>query len=400
MVARRVYEDLRRARRGDDPAAEAVCRGGARTRRPVLCADGHLGYSMPIGGVVGYRDHVSPSGVGYDIACGNLAMPHQPSARRTWRRRDYVRIANAIHARVSFGMGRRNNDPMSRSPGLRRHRAVAGDWTTSACCVWRASSSARSAAAITTSTCSRTRVGQLWVGMHFGSRGFWPQDGHRISEHRRRAGHSSRTRAQGADDARAARRSCRSHNAGRTGLHRRDERRRRLRLRGSRGGRSTRSSTYSGAETTDRVHNHHNFAWREQHGGDTYWVDPQGRDAGVSRTARFHRRQHGRHRGHRLTASSRHAVRRGAVLDGPRRGTRHEPASGEESGRTSDPFRIGCAAQGTVLRGAGADEAPESYRQLEDVLAQHAGTIAVAARPPPADRRHGGSERAGSVSRD
>src|SRR3712207_209457 len=35
----------------------------------VLCADGHLGYSMPIGGVVAYRDHVSPSGVGFDIAC-------------------------------------------------------------------------------------------------------------------------------------------------------------------------------------------------------------------------------------------------------------------------------------------------------------------------------------------
>jgi len=40
----------------------------------VLCADGHKGYSMPIGGVVGYRQHVSPSGVGYDIACGNLAV--------------------------------------------------------------------------------------------------------------------------------------------------------------------------------------------------------------------------------------------------------------------------------------------------------------------------------------
>ena len=39
----------------------------------VLCADGHLGYSMPIGGVVAYREHLSPSGVGYDIACGNKA---------------------------------------------------------------------------------------------------------------------------------------------------------------------------------------------------------------------------------------------------------------------------------------------------------------------------------------
>jgi RNA-splicing ligase RtcB len=40
----------------------------------VLCADGHLGYGHPIGGVVGYTDHISISGVGFDIACGNLAQ--------------------------------------------------------------------------------------------------------------------------------------------------------------------------------------------------------------------------------------------------------------------------------------------------------------------------------------
>ena len=34
-------------------------------------------------------------------------------------------------------------------------------------------------------------------------------------------------------------------------------------------------------------------------------------------------------------------------------------------------------AHGTVLRGAGADEAPEVYRKLGDVLAPHAGTIAI-----------------------
>ena len=42
--------------------------------RGVLCADGHLGYSAPIGGVVAYREHVSPAAVGYDIGCGNLAV--------------------------------------------------------------------------------------------------------------------------------------------------------------------------------------------------------------------------------------------------------------------------------------------------------------------------------------
>src|SRR3954453_23761091 len=40
----------------------------------VLCADGHVGYSQPIGGAVAYPDHISPSGVGYDIACGNKAV--------------------------------------------------------------------------------------------------------------------------------------------------------------------------------------------------------------------------------------------------------------------------------------------------------------------------------------
>jgi tRNA-splicing ligase RtcB (3'-phosphate/5'-hydroxy nucleic acid ligase) len=35
----------------------------------VLCADHHPGYSQPIGGAVAYEGYVSPSGVGYDIAC-------------------------------------------------------------------------------------------------------------------------------------------------------------------------------------------------------------------------------------------------------------------------------------------------------------------------------------------
>ena len=33
--------------------------------------------------------------------------------------------------------------------------------------------------------------------------------------------------------------------------------------------------------------------------------------------------------------------------------------------------------QGTILRGAGADEAPEVYRKLDDVLTPHAATIAI-----------------------
>jgi tRNA-splicing ligase RtcB len=48
----------------------------------VLCADNHQGYAVPIGGVVAYRDAVSPSGVGFDIGCGNKAVLTDMPARR------------------------------------------------------------------------------------------------------------------------------------------------------------------------------------------------------------------------------------------------------------------------------------------------------------------------------
>ena len=40
----------------------------------VLCADGHFGYAQPGGGVIAYEGHISLSGVGFDIACGNKAV--------------------------------------------------------------------------------------------------------------------------------------------------------------------------------------------------------------------------------------------------------------------------------------------------------------------------------------
>jgi tRNA-splicing ligase RtcB len=48
-----------------------IAAGGERA---VLCADDHKGYAQPIGGVVAYRDNISLSGVGFDIACGSLAI--------------------------------------------------------------------------------------------------------------------------------------------------------------------------------------------------------------------------------------------------------------------------------------------------------------------------------------
>ena len=82
------------------------CVAAEEGARGVLCADGHLGYSQPIGGAVGYREHVSPSGVGYDIGCGNKAA--RTPLRADDLRGDVPRVMDEIVRRVEFGVGRQN----------------------------------------------------------------------------------------------------------------------------------------------------------------------------------------------------------------------------------------------------------------------------------------------------
>ena len=62
-------------------ALEQIERCAQEASAAVLCADHHVGYSQPIGGAIAYPEHVSPSGVGYDIACGNKAVLFGPRPR-------------------------------------------------------------------------------------------------------------------------------------------------------------------------------------------------------------------------------------------------------------------------------------------------------------------------------
>src|SRR5204863_1141274 len=72
----------------------------------VLCADGHLGYAQPVGGVIAYEEHISVSGVGFDIACGNMAVKLDVPKKRI---ADKIGpLLNEIAANVSFGLGRTN----------------------------------------------------------------------------------------------------------------------------------------------------------------------------------------------------------------------------------------------------------------------------------------------------
>src|SRR2546429_88630 len=92
-----------------DEGALAQIKNCARTADKVaMMADHHKGYAVPIGGVVAYRDAISPSGVGYDIACGNKAVLTDAPAAEV--QRDIARIMDEIFRVISFGVGRKNDD--------------------------------------------------------------------------------------------------------------------------------------------------------------------------------------------------------------------------------------------------------------------------------------------------
>src|SRR5438270_10773578 len=71
-----------------------------------LMADHHQGYAVPIGGVVAYEDKVSPSGVGYDIACGNKAVRLDATGEDV---RPLIKpLMDDIFRTLSFGVGLKN----------------------------------------------------------------------------------------------------------------------------------------------------------------------------------------------------------------------------------------------------------------------------------------------------
>ena len=73
-----------------------------------LMADHHIGYSVPVGGVVAYERAINVNGVGFDIACGNKAVLLDCKADEV--RGNIYRTMNEVQKHISFGMGRRNNE--------------------------------------------------------------------------------------------------------------------------------------------------------------------------------------------------------------------------------------------------------------------------------------------------
>jgi tRNA-splicing ligase RtcB len=80
----------------------------ATADRAALMADGHLGYAVPIGWVVAYKDTISPLGVCFDIACGNKAVRVDMPGEEL--RAKVSTIMDDVWSTLSLGVGRKNSE--------------------------------------------------------------------------------------------------------------------------------------------------------------------------------------------------------------------------------------------------------------------------------------------------
>lgn len=347
-----------------------VAAGG---ERGVLCADGHKGYAQPIGGVVAYKSKISLSGVGFDIACGNLAI--LTDATRAQVAPAMPQIMDDVVRDISFGIGRTNktridhelfDDEAWQLSPLRELKAMAAE---------QLGTVGGGNHYVDLFADERDRV---WVGVHFGSRGF----GHRTATYFLKAAGGKEgmdvpptvveERSGIGRDYLAG-----MHLAGRYAYAGREAVARHV-VRG-----------ILRAGIVEEVHNHHNFAWEEEHGREKLWVVRKGAtpafpgqkgfvggsmgdnaviiegvDAPLARDALF---------------STVHGA--GRIMSRTAAKGRFEKVGEKRIRREGlvrhDEMMKWISERGVELRGGDVDEAPQAYRRLPDVLAAHAGTIRV-----------------------
>src|SRR5882757_5599039 len=73
----------------------------ATADRAALMADGHLGYAVPVGGVVAYKDAISPSGAGFRYRLRQQGCSSRYTGRRAARedRRHHGRSVGDVEFR-------------------------------------------------------------------------------------------------------------------------------------------------------------------------------------------------------------------------------------------------------------------------------------------------------------
>jgi tRNA-splicing ligase RtcB len=393
----------------------------------VLCADHHPGYSQPIGGAIAYEGYVSPSGVGYDIGCGNKAACTELTRADLEALGGVEQIMREITERISFGMGvpaqERSDHPVLdkiAAAEFEPQRKLAQNAANQLGTVGSGNHYVN---------LMEDEQDRIWVGVHFGSRGF----GHKTAS-------GFLALAQGLPfDGRAPEGEMDSPPVLlEVGTELGDAYIEAMELAGdyAYAGRDVvvaKVLEILGADAIHEVHNHHNFAWREEHGGHTYWVirkgctparpgqegfvgGSMGDDSVIlegvesdEATESLFSTVHGAGRVMSRTQAAGKVRRRKRWACAHRDCDRVFGIDGISASNPADsgppavcpdhpdsrlmkvwvekqlkPGKVDWPAvqsrlreQGIVLVGGGADEAPEVYKRLPDVLDAHAGSIRV-----------------------
>ncbi len=379
----------------------------------VLCADHHPGYSQPIGGGIAYEGYVSPSGVGYDIGCGNKAAQTQLTRRDLDALGGVEIVMREITRRISFGMGVPAQERVEHPVLDKIQRAEFAPQRTLA--QLAASQLGTVGSGNHYVNLMEDNEGNVWVGVHFGSRGFGHKtasgflalaEGKKFGDRAVEGEMDSRPVLFEVGSELGAAYVAAMELAGEYAYAGRDVV-------------VAKVLEILGAEAVHEVHNHHNFAWREEHFGRTYWVIRKGctparpgqegfvggsmGDESVvlegvesdDNADALYSTVHGAGRVMSRTQAAGRVRRRkrwactwrDCPVVSDREGTCPEHGSKlrktwlEEQvapGRVDWPgVQSRLREQGIVLIGGGADEAPEVYKRLPEVLAAHGKTIRV-----------------------
>ncbi|MSR83296.1 MAG: RtcB family protein [Candidatus Latescibacteria bacterium] len=336
-----------------------------------MMADHHLGYAVPIGGVVAYEDAISPSGVGYDIACGNKAVLTDMPAAEV--RKKLKPLMDLIWTHLAFGMGRKNetrvdhdlfDDPAWKigavSPLKQMARSQLGTIGSGNHYV----------------DLLEDEQGRTWIGVHFGSRGL----GHKTATHFLRAGGAKDgidvdplvlpvSSELGGEYLACMALAGRYAYAGRDWV-------------------CSEVARLLGTSIVEEIHNHHNFAWRETHGGKDLWVVRKGATPAFPGQRGFVGGSMGdisvilegleSKESKQALYSTVHGA--GRVMSRTQARGKINRKTGEiiAPGQISREMMMGWIGKmGVELRGAGTDESPQAYKRLPEVLRHHASTVKI-----------------------
>jgi tRNA-splicing ligase RtcB len=336
-----------------------------------LMADHHKGYAVPIGGVVAYEGKISPSGVGFDIACGNKAARLDIPAAEV--RANIKRIMDDVWANLEFGMGRRNetrvdhdlfDDEAWKIGPMRSFKQTAQN---------QLGTIGSGNHYVDLFADEQERV---WVGVHFGSRGL----GHKTATHFLKAGGAKDGMdvdplVLDVDSTLGSEYLACMNLAGRYAYAGRDW------VCGE-------VARILGASIVEEVHNHHNFAWNETHGGRDLWVVRKGATPAFPGQKGFVGGSMGDNsvilegveseEGSGSLYSTVHGAGRVMSRTRARGKVNYKTGQPISAGEVSREMMMDWVRKANVeLRGAGTDESPHCYKRLPEVLGHHSKSVRI-----------------------